>query len=193
MKKTVIVTALAALLGCQAHAADIAVTTLSNGEGLLYVGGEILAGDDLVTYRKLAEWALDHPKKPPSKLALDSQGGDFRASLGIATIVAKMQPLAFVPITGTCTGSCFYIFASTKQRAVITGGRVGVSPVTNAEGDETSESMGLTVGMAALLKSAAGVPDNVFAKLAGTPVGKTYWLNDEDLAAMDVDRAPKDQ
>jgi hypothetical protein len=74
-----------------------------------------------------------------------------------------------------------------KRKYMDRGCKIGVHSVSNARGKEDDESARITLKISRLLVG-LGVPHAVISKIVATPPGKITFLNNLDLAGLNVHR-----
>jgi hypothetical protein len=118
-------------------------------------------------------------------VVLNSPGGRDGQGECISRSIAAKGMKTFVQ--GKCASICFLIFAAGADKQACEGARIGVHrPVDVASHQEDSDPSFLRV----ILDYATryGVPRAIQDRLSATPPQEIYWLNDSDLASMNVKR-----
>ena len=83
---------------------------------------------------------------------------------------------------------CAFIFFAAKERYIGRRCKIGVHSVSNQRGKEDAETARSTVKMSRLL-TGFGVPHSVIGKIVATPAAKITFLNNHELARLNVRRS----
>src|SRR5882757_7718320 len=118
-------------------------------------------------------------------LEIRSGGGSLEDGLDIARVVRDKGLVVYA--SKECDSVCAFIFFAAKERYMCRGCRIGVHSVSNDRGKEDADSARTTVHMSRLLVG-LGVPYSIIGKIVVTPPGKITFLNNRDLAALNVHR-----
>jgi hypothetical protein len=86
-----------------------------------------------------------------------------------------------------CDSACAFIFFAAKERYIGPGCKIGVHSISNDRGKEDGDSVRTTVHMSRLLVG-LGVPHSVVGKIIATPPAKMTFLDNRDLAGLNVRR-----
>lgn len=116
-------------------------------------------------------------------VVLNSPGGRIGQGHCISRLIAARGMKTFVQ--GRCASICFVLFAAGATRQACKAAKIGVHrPSDPATKQETPDPY--------FLKSILdyteryGVPRAIQERLSETPAKEMYWLNDADLASMNV-------
>ncbi len=118
-------------------------------------------------------------------VVLNSSGGRNGQGECISRAIAVYRMKTFVQ--GKCASICFLLFAAGADKQACDGAKIGIHrPVDVATHQEGSDSAFLQI----ILEYATryGVPRAIQQRLSQTPPQDMYWLNDADLASMNVKR-----
>lgn len=116
-------------------------------------------------------------------LEIRSGGGSLEAGVDIARVVRDRGLVVYA--SKECDSVCAFIFFAAKKRFMGRGCKIGVHSVSNERGKEDADSARLTVEMSRLLVG-LGVPLTVIGKIVATPPAKITFLNNRDLASLNV-------
>jgi hypothetical protein len=118
-------------------------------------------------------------------VVLNSPGGRNGQGECISRSIATRGLKTFVQ--GRCASICFLLFAAGATRQACDGAKIGVHrPADTATRQESSDTIFLQTIMEYTTRY--GVPRAIQERLSGTPPQDMYWLNDADLASMNVKR-----
>ena len=116
-------------------------------------------------------------------VVLNSRGGRSGQGQCISRSIAARGMKTFVQ--GRCASICFLLFAAGSTRQACEGAKIGVHrPVDVATRQESSDPIFLQAIMD--YSTRYGVPRAIQQRLSETPPKDMYWLNDADLASMNV-------
>jgi len=116
---------------------------------------------------------------------LNSRGGRSGQGQCISRSIAAKGMKTFVQ--GRCASICFLMFAAGATRQACEGAKIGVHrPVDVATKQESADPIFLQTIMDYTTRY--GVPRAIQQRLSETPPKDMYWLNDTDLASMNVKR-----
>lgn len=118
-------------------------------------------------------------------LEVRSGGGSLEAGLDIARLVRDRGLVVYA--SKECDSVCAFIFFAAKERFMGRGCKIGVHSVSNDRGKEDADSARITVQMSRLLVG-LGVPHSIIGKIVATPPSKITFLDNRDLAALNVHR-----
>ena len=118
-------------------------------------------------------------------LEIRSGGGSLEEGLDIARIVRDQGLVVYA--SKECNSVCAFILFAAKERHIGPGGKIGVHSVSNPRGKEDEDSIRVTVQMSRFLVG-LGVPHSVVGKIVATPPAKITFLNNRDLAGLNVHR-----
>src|SRR5712671_7343774 len=119
-------------------------------------------------------------------LEIRSGGGSLEDGLDIARVVRDKGLVVYA--SKECDSVCAFIFFAAKERYMCRGCKIGVHSVSNDCGKEDADSARSTVMMSRLL-AGLGVPHSIIGKIVATPPAKIAFLNNRDLAALNVRRS----
>ena len=164
-----------------ALAAKLTTSTSSEGKIAAYLSGEIVDGDA----HKLATLIRQSKQRGRvvSSIRLNSQGGRLSEGLKLADIIQKERLSTLIGDGEECASACFLAFAAGAKKYISYTGGAGVHGASNQNGEETSEAVAATIGMARAAKE-LGVPPAVLGKMVTTPPSQIVWLSPEDLCSM---------
>ena len=123
--------------------------------------------------------------RPITFLLLDSHGGNVFEGEYLATIVRSYSLQTYIEEERYCESSCFLIFAAGVKRYASIKAYVSVHSVSEMNGEETVDSMALTLHMQRYL-SGLEVPPEILGMLGTTPPKYRYLLTKNDLERMGV-------
>ena len=118
-------------------------------------------------------------------LEIRSGGGSLEEGLDIARVVRDKGLVVYA--SKECDSACALIFLAAKERYIGRRCRIGVHSVSNDRGKEDGDSIRTTVQMSRLLVG-LGVPHSIIGKIVGTPPAKMTYLDNRDLAGLNVHR-----
>jgi hypothetical protein len=145
---------------------------------VLRLSGDITSGDYLRLKNVLQNDAI-------VGLEIRSGGGSLEAGIDIARVVRDRGLVVYA--SRECDSVCAFIFFAAKKRFVGHGCKIGVHSVSNERGKEDSGSARITLEMSRLLVG-VGVPLSIIGKIVTTPPAKITFLNNRDLASLNVQR-----
>jgi hypothetical protein len=131
----------------------------------------------------LIKIAVENGHLVPS-LSLDSLGGTFEGSVGLAQVVRTFELSTYVEDGAQCASACFLVFAAGKKKFASYGARIGVHAGKDPTGDADRAAAG-TDAMRRLL-TALEVPLSITTRMAETPNDKVAWLSLPELRLMGV-------
>jgi hypothetical protein len=167
------------LVGLVQPASAVQVRRVVTNSGVvLRLRGDVATGD----YRRL-KIVLQNG----SVVGLDirSNGGSLEAGLDIARVIRERGLVVYAP--KECNSVCAFIFFAAKERYIGRRNKIGVHSVSNQRGKEDSDSARVTVQMSRLLVR-LGVSHSIIGKIVTTPPAKITYLNNRDLAELNVHR-----
>ena len=118
-------------------------------------------------------------------LEIRSGGGSLQDGFDIARVVRDKGIIVYA--SKECDSVCAFILFAAKQRYIGRSGKIGVHSVANYRGKEDADTARLTVQLSRLL-AGLGVPHSVIGKLVATPPGRITFLDNRDLAGLNVHR-----
>ncbi len=118
-------------------------------------------------------------------LDIRSGGGSLEDGVGIARIVRDRGLVVYA--SKECDSVCAFVFFAAKERYLARGCKIGVHSVSNQRGKEDAETAHSTVMMSRLL-AGLGVPHSIIGKVVATPPAKIAFLNNHELAGLNVRR-----
>jgi hypothetical protein len=118
-------------------------------------------------------------------LEIRSDGGSLEEGLDIARVVRDKGLVVYA--SKECDSVCALIFLAAKERYIGRRCRIGVHSVSNDRGREDGDSIRMTIQMSRLLVG-LGVPHSVIGKIVATPPAKMTYLDNRDLAGLNVHR-----
>ena len=118
-------------------------------------------------------------------LEIRSGGGSLEEGLDIARVVRDKGLVVYA--SKKCNSACAFIFFAAKERYIGRRCKIGVHSVSNDRGKEDGDSVRVTVRMSRLLVG-LGVPHSVIGKIVATPPAKITFLDNRDLAGLNVHR-----
>jgi hypothetical protein len=114
---------------------------------------------------------------------LNSRGGKSGQGQCISRSIAARGMKTFVQ--GRCASICFLLFAAGATKQACEGAKIGVHrPVDATTRQESSDPIFLQTIVDYTARY--GVPRAIQERLSATPPKDMYWLNDADLASMNV-------
>ena len=119
-------------------------------------------------------------------LDIRSGGGSLEDGFEIARVVRDKGLVVYA--SRECDSVCAFIFFAAKERYLGRRCRIGVHSVSNQRGKEDAETARSTVKMSRLLVG-LGVPHSIIGKIVATPPAKVAFLNDHELAGLNVRRS----
>ena len=146
---------------------------------VLRLRGDVRAGD----YGRL-NWILQN--ESIVGLEIRSGGGSLEDGVEIARIVRDKGLVVYV--SRKCDSVCAFIFFAAKERYIGRGCKIGVHSVSNKRGKEDAETARSTIKMSRLL-TGFGVPHSVIGKIVATPPANIAFLNNRELAGLNVRRS----
>jgi hypothetical protein len=145
---------------------------------VLKLRGEVRVGD----YRRLK---MILQNSSVVGLEIRSGGGSLEEGLDIARVVRDKGLVVYA--SKECDSACSVIFFAAKERHIGLGCKIGVHSVSNLRGKEDEDSIWVTIQMSRLLVG-LGVPHSVVGKIVATPPAKITFLDNRDLAGLNVHR-----
>ena len=118
-------------------------------------------------------------------LEIRSGGGSLEAGADIARVVRDRRLVVYA--SRECDSVCAFIFFAARKRFMGRGCKIGVHSVSNERGKEDADSARITIEMSRLLVG-LGVPLSIIGKIVATPPAKITFLNNRDLAGLNVHR-----
>jgi hypothetical protein len=118
-------------------------------------------------------------------LEIRSDGGSLEEGFDIARIVRDKGLIVYA--SKECDSVCALIFFAAKERYMGRGCKIGVHSVSNDRGKEDADSARITLQLSRLLVG-LGVPHSVVGKIVATPPAKITFLDNHDLAGLNVHR-----
>lgn len=156
------------------------IKRMQTGSGLvLKLRGDVRDGD----YGRLKS-ALQN--EPVVGLEITSGGGSLEDGVEIARIVRDKGLVIYV--SRECDSACAFIFLAAKQRYMGRRCKIGVHSVSNEHEREDADSARITIRLSRLLVG-LGVPHSVIGKIVATPPAKITFLDNRDLARLNVHRS----
>jgi len=119
-------------------------------------------------------------------LDIGSSGGSLKDGFEIAQIVRDKGLSVYA--AKECNSVCAFIFFAAKERYIGRGCKIGVHSVSNQSGKEDADTARSTVMVSRLL-ARLGVPHSVIGKTVATPPAKIAFLNNQELAGLNVRRS----
>ena len=119
-------------------------------------------------------------------LEITSFGGSLEDGVDIARVVRDKGLVVYA--SKECDSVCAFIFLAAKERYMGRGCKIGVHSVSNDREREDADSARITIQMSRLLVG-LGVPHSVIGKIVATPPAKITFLDNRDLAKLNVHRA----
>jgi hypothetical protein len=151
---------------------------VSEAGAVLRLRGDVTAKD----YRRLKDILQD---RRIVGLEIRSRGGSLEAGFDIARIVRQRELIVYA--SRECDSVCAFIFFAAGERFLGRGSKIGVHSVSNDRGKEDNETAHLTINLSRLLAS-GGIPASVIGKIVATPPAKITFLDNRDLAGLNVHR-----
>lgn len=115
------------------HAAEIVGEARKDGGALIFISGEIVAGDD-ATFRELSV------RYPEALVGLDSGGGSITPALEIGRLIRLRGYGTAVTSDSKCTSACALIWLAGTPRFLQPGGRLGFHASYRDEGGKLVET-----------------------------------------------------
>lgn len=160
-----------------ADALQIRLVTTEAGT-VLRLRGEVKAGD----YQRLSAIL---GSSTVIGLDIESSGGILEEGIEIARLVRDNGLTVYA--RKECDSVCAFIFFAATERFIAPGCRIGVHSISNDSGAEDGGTVRLTVQLSRLL-ARFGVPHAVLGKMITTLPRDITFLDQRDLAAMNVQR-----
>ena len=161
-------------------ASAVQIKRVGTGSGVvLRLRGDVKAGD----YGRLKSILQN---RAVVGLEIRSGGGSLEEGLDIARVVRDKGLVVYA--SKECDSVCALIFLAAKERYIGRRCRIGVHSVSNDRGKEDADSIRITVQMSRLLVG-LGVPHSIIGKIVATPPAKITFLDNRDLARLNVHRA----
>lgn len=183
---TLTVAALAIGVG-QSGAAEF---TPSVTRDVIFVDGEIVAGDDVRLLTLVDKLNVEGHKV--EGIYLNSAGGNVLAGEDLAAAIYGLQVATAVYHNEVCVSICVLSFAAGKERYAFEDSRIGVHSVWMAKNEQSDEaapedldSLGLTAAVARDM-AYYRVPSRVITKMLTTPGNDVAWLNAGDVEGWAV-------
>ncbi|HEY1932441.1 MAG TPA: ATP-dependent Clp protease proteolytic subunit [Acetobacteraceae bacterium] len=165
----------------QAHALQFAMIAVGPTDLIIAVNGPIVVGD-------LARWRQELAAVPRGRsviaVAVNSPGGNVAEGEHLAEAIRQAALSVVVPPNGTCASACFLLLAAAPHRFAASDAKIGVHGASE-NGEETTTALAATTAMARFA-AAFGVPAAIVGKMVETSAGQVEWLNNADLASMNV-------
>jgi hypothetical protein len=143
--------------------------------------GPIIKGD---TERLQHALAAVGPGRRILALALDSPGGNVAEGELLARLIREQQLTVLIPSNSKCVSVCFLLLGAALHRYAAADALIGVHSASE-NGAETDSSLAMTTLMARDA-SEMGIPSAIIGKMVGTAPGRVEWLDQDDLALMNV-------
>ena len=118
-------------------------------------------------------------------LQITSGGGSLEDGVDIARIVRDKGLIVYA--SRECDSVCAFIFLAAKERYMDRGCKIGVHSVSNDRDREDADSARITIQLSRLLVG-LGVPHSIIGKIVATPPAKITFLDNRDLARLNVHR-----
>jgi hypothetical protein len=119
-------------------------------------------------------------------LEITSGGGSLEDGVDIARVVRDKGLVVYA--SRECDSACAFIFLAAKERYMDRGCKIGVHSVSNDREREDADSARITIQLSRLL-AGLGVPHSIIGKIVATPPAKVTFLDNHDLARLNVHRA----
>jgi|SRR3984885_157685 len=119
-------------------------------------------------------------------LEITSGGGSLEDGVYIARVVRDKGLVIYA--SRECDSACAFIFLAAKERYMGRGCKIGVHSVSNDREREDADSARITIQLSRLLVG-LGVPHSIIGKIVATPPAKITFLDNRDLARLNVHRA----
>ena len=119
-------------------------------------------------------------------LEITSGGGSLEDGVDIARVVRDKGLIIYA--SRECNSACAFIFLAAKERYMGRGCKIGVHSVSNDREREDADSARITIQLSRLLVG-LGVPHSIIGKIVATPPAKITFLDNRDLAMLNVHRA----
>lgn len=168
-----------------AHAMTISEERAADSAVHVRMEGEIKAGDTA----KLTAILRDDSGSIVD-ISLNSLGGNVLEAEQMASDIRDYGVTVTVDTGDTCASACFLLFAAGTVRKAGEHALIGVHSASDADGEETPESLAVTT-LIARDAAAYGVPSSIIGKIVTTAPGQIAWLNDADLRRMGVRVSPQ--
>jgi hypothetical protein len=146
---------------------------------ILRLRGDVRAGD----YGRLKAILQD---TAVVGMEISSGGGSLEESVDIARLVRDKGLVVYA--SEQCDSVCAFIFFAAKERFLGRGCKIGVHSVSNDRGREDADSARLTLQVSRFL-AGAGVPHSIIGKIVATPPTSITYLDNRDLAGLNVQRS----
>jgi len=118
-------------------------------------------------------------------LEITSGGGSLEDGVDIARIVRDKGLVIYA--SRECDSACAFIFLAAKERYIGRGCKIGVHSVSDDHQREDAASARMTIQLSRLLVG-LGVPHSIIGKIVATPPAKITFLDNSDLARLNVHR-----
>jgi hypothetical protein len=119
-------------------------------------------------------------------LEITSGGGSLEDGVDIARVVRDKGLIVYA--SRECDSVCAFIFLAAKERYMGRGCKIGVHSVSNKREREDADSARVTIQLSRLLVG-LGVSHSIIGKIVATPPAKITFLDNRDLAELNVHRA----
>jgi hypothetical protein len=119
-------------------------------------------------------------------LEISSGGGSLEDGFDIARLVRDKGLVVYA--SEQCDSVCAFIFFAAKERFLGRGCKIGVHSVSNDRGREDADSARVTLQVSRFL-AGAGVPHSIIGKIVATPPASISFLDNRDLAGLNVQRS----
>jgi hypothetical protein len=171
-------------LAAPSHAAmHFNAVSVGPGQFVLEMSGEISKGDTIAAAKFVNQHIMAMPGDRLVAYFLSSSGGSVEEAELMARAIKKSNLPTSVP--NLCASACFMPFAAGSSKYALTTAKIGVHSTSDATGDETMTSAGVTTMMARDYAD-YGVPPVIIGKMVTTPPGQITWLTAADLRSMHV-------
>jgi hypothetical protein len=151
------------------------------------MSGEIAKGDTIAAAKFVNQHIIAVPGDRLVGYSLYSSGGSVEEAELMARAIKKSNlPTS---VTTLCASACFMPFAAGSSKYALTTAKIGVHSTSDASGNETMTSAGVTTILARDYAD-LGVPPAIIGKMVITPPGQVTWLTAADLRSMNVNLVP---
>jgi hypothetical protein len=166
------------LLG-PAVAAELSHKDIGDGQGIIFIKGEIRSGD-AEKFRTLSI------KYKEALVALNSEGGALVPAIEIGKIIKIAGYTTFVPDSSTCTSSCALIWVAGSRRLMSSQGRVGFH-ASYRDNNGRAEESGLGNALVGSYLTLLNLPQKaiVFATIASPD--EIYWLDTANMESSGIE------
>jgi hypothetical protein len=157
----------------------------SKSKETLYIHGKIEVGDA----EKIADM-INSSRRNLRGIILNSPGGNPYEAVKLIDLIKNRDFDTGVTKGGMCASACFMLWAAGRNKYVYADSQIGIhsaSYLNNQTGqtEENQFAMATTLGMARVY-NALDVPVGLIGRMVITPPDNVYWLDNNDLAAMNV-------